>query len=184
MSWGLEERPGVWAAVISAVIYALLGFLLLAPSGAPPKPELRLPLSAATAAANACSIGLLVGGWISVRGGQRERHKLLMTLALLSISSFLVLYVSRQYIVGTLQFEGPEALYRAVYLPLLIPHLALSAAAVPPVIYNFIVGLTRRMGDVGATLHPQVGRIAVPIWLLSSTLGLLVFGLLQYYRLG
>ncbi len=105
-----------------------------------------------------------------------------MILALLSISSFFILYVTRQYLVGTLEFEGPEAVYRLVYIPVLIPHLALSAAAVPPVIYNFIVGLTRRMSEVGQTPHPRVGRIVVPIWLMSSTLGLVVFALLQYYH--
>lgn len=172
----------MWAAISSVAIYFILGFLLLGPRGAPPDPSLRLPLSVATATSNALTVGLLTAGWLSIRAGQRKRHRLLMIMALLSISSFFILYVARQYVVGTLEFEGPEAVYRLVYIPILLPHLVLSAAAVPPVIYNFIVGLTRRMSEVGLTPHPRIGRIVVPIWLLSSTLGLIVFALLQYYH--
>lgn len=183
MGWGLRERPAMWAAISSTAIYLVLGYLLLGPRGVPPDPSLRLPLSVATAVSNALTVCLLTAGWLSIRAGQSHRHRLLMILALLSISSFFILYVTRQYLVGTLEFEGPESVRQMVYLPLLIPHLALSAAAVPPVVYNFIVGLTRKMSEVGRTPHPRVGRIVVPIWLLSSALGLIVFALLQYYHL-
>lgn len=104
-----------------------------------------------------------------------------MELALLSISAFLVLYVTRQYVVGTLAFGGPPLLYRWIYLPLLLPHLAVSAAAVPPVLYNFLVGVTRELHEVGLTLHPRVGRVVVPLWMLSSALGLVIFALLQAF---
>jgi putative membrane protein len=167
--------------VISASIYVTLAYLLLVPRGEPIAPWLREPFSIATAASNALTFGLLAAGWVSIRAGNRERHRTFMELALLSISAFLILYVSRQWIVGTLRFGGPEALYLFVYLPLLIPHLVISTVCVPPVVYNFLVGLTRSMDEVGATLHPKVGRIVVPLWMLSSAQGLVIFSLLQLF---
>jgi putative membrane protein len=177
----LKERPGLWTALISVTIYAVLGYLLLAPRGPPIAPELREPFSLATAASNALTFSLLAAGWLSIRAGNRERHRTFMELALLSISAFLILYVSRQWIVGTLRFAGPEVLYLYVYLPLLIPHLIISAVCVPPVVYNFLVGLTRSMDEVGMTLHPKVGRIVVPLWMISSAQGLVIFSLLLIY---
>ncbi len=184
MNATLKERPGLWAGLISVVLYVILGFLLLALRGPPPAPWLRLPFSLATAATNALTFGFLTAGWVSIKAGNLRRHRILMEMALLSISAFLILYLTRQYVVGTLQFEGPEVLYRLVYIPLLIPHLVISAACVPPVAYNFIVGITRQMREVGLTLHPKVGRVVVPLWLLSSAQGLTIFSLLQYYHAG
>ncbi len=159
----------------------ILGYLLLAPRSTAPFPELRLPFSLATATSNGLTFLLLAAGWVAIRAGRRERHRLLMEMALLSISAFLVLYVTRQYVVGTLEFGGPPLLHRWLYLPLLLPHLAISAAAVPPVLYNFLVGMTRTLPRVGLTLHPRVGRVVVPLWLLSSALGLVIFALLQAF---
>ncbi len=181
MGWSLKEMPGFWVGGLSLIIYLVLGYLLLGARGDPVAPWLRQPLSVATASANALTLFLLGAGWFFIRAGNPRRHRLLMILALLSISAFLILYVTRQYLVGTLEFGGPDSLYYFVYLPLLIPHLAISAACVPPVLYNAIVGLTREMGEVRKTIHPRVGRIAIPLWMLSSGQGLVIFALLQYY---
>lgn len=177
----LHDRPGLWTGIVSLAIYAVLGYLLLAPRGPPLAPELGPPLSLGTAVANALTFSFLTAGWLAIRAGHRRRHRTLMVLAFLSIGSFLVLYVTRQYLAGTLAFGGPPILYAAVYLPILIPHLAVSAVSVPPVVYNFIVGLTRPLNQVGRTLHPRVGRVIVPLWMMSSLMGLAVFALLQTY---
>lgn len=184
MTSSLRTHPARWAGLLSLLIYAVLGTVLLLPRGPPPFPELRLPLSTATAVANGTTFALLLAGWVSIRQGRRRRHRRLMVLAGLSIAAFLVLYVTRQSLVGTLEFQGPDALRTFLYLPLLIPHLVLSAASVPPVLYNFIVGLTRPLDQVARTPHPRVGRIVVPLWLVSSSLGLVVFLLLLLYATG
>jgi putative membrane protein len=178
------DRPGIWAALVSALIYLTLGILLLVPRGAPPAPALGPPLSVLTAVANALTFLFLTTGWLSIRAGNRLRHRALMELAFLSIVSFLALYVTRQILSGTLAFGGPEGLYLGVYLPLLLVHLAISTATVPPVIYNFLVGLSRPLNRVGATLHPRVGRIIVPLWMASSLMGLTVFALLRLFPAG
>ncbi|MFQ5907609.1 MAG: DUF420 domain-containing protein [Thermoplasmata archaeon] len=177
----VREHPGAWAGLVSGVVYLTLGVLLLVPRGSPPAPELGPPLSVLTAIANALTFSFLAVGWVAIRAGNRLRHRTFMELAFVSIVSFLALYVTRQSLSGTLAFGGPEALLLGVYLPLLILHLAISAATVPPVIYNFLVGLSRPLNRVGATLHPRVGRIIVPLWMASSLMGLLVFALLRLY---
>ncbi len=174
-------HPVLWAALVSGVIYLILGFLLLAPRGPPPAPELGPSLSVLTAAANALTFLFLTTGWLAIRAGNRLRHRALMELAFLSIISFLALYVTRQLLSGTLAFGGPESLYLGFYLPLLLVHLAISITTVPPVTYNFLVGLSRPLNQVGATLHPRVGRIIVPLWMASSLMGLTVFALLRLF---
>ncbi|MFQ5918951.1 MAG: DUF420 domain-containing protein [Thermoplasmata archaeon] len=180
----IGDHPGLWAALVSGLIYLTLGVLLLAPRGAPPSPELGPSLSVLTALANALTFLFLTLGWIAIRAGNRLRHRALMELAFLSIASFLALYVTRQLLSGTLAFGGPESLYLGVYLPLLVIHLTISATTVPPVVYNFLVGLTRPLSQVGATLHPRVGRVIVPLWMASSLMGLTVFALLRLFPAG
>jgi putative membrane protein len=177
----VREHPGVWAGLVSGAVYLSLGVLLLAPRGPPPAPELGPSLSVLTAVANALTFSFLAVGWVAIRAGNRLRHRTFMELAFVSIASFLALYVTRQILSGTLAFGGPEALFLGVYLPVLIVHLAISTTTVPPVLYNFLVGLSRPLDRVGATLHPRVGRIIVPLWLASSLMGLLVFALLRIY---
>ncbi|MFQ5987018.1 MAG: DUF420 domain-containing protein [Thermoplasmata archaeon] len=180
----VHDRPGLWAAIVSGLIYLVLGILLLAPPGPPPAPELAPPLSVLTALANALTFLFLTTGWLAIRAGNRSRHRTLMELAFVSIASFLALYVTRHLLSGTLAFGGPQSLLVAVYLPLLIAHLAISAAILPPVIYNFLVGLSRPLSQVGRTLHPRVGRVIVPLWIASSLMGLTVFALLRLFPAG
>lgn len=180
----LATRPGLWTALISATIYLILGYLLLLPRGEPVAPGIGPPLSLATAVSNGLTFAFLTAGWLTIRRGDRVRHRRYMVLAFLSITAFLLLYVVRQALAGTLHFGGPEVLYRFVYLPILIPHLAISTLCIPPVVYNFVVGLTRPLHRVGATLHPAVGRVVVPLWMVSSAMGLVVFALLQGYSVG
>lgn len=180
----LTDRPGLWAGIVSAAIYLVLGYLLLLRQGEPQAPSFGPPLSVATALANGLTFAFLTVGWVAIRARRLRRHRTFMELAFLSIGSFLVLYVTRQFLAGPIAFEGPPLVRSAVYLPILITHLAVSAVSIPPVVYNFLVGLTRPLNRVGETLHPRVGRIIVPLWMASSLMGLVVFGLLQVYRVG
>jgi len=54
----------------------------------------------------------------------------------------------------------------------------LSIACIQPVLYVASIGLTHRIEDIPQTNHKTVGRIAVPMWILSLTLGLVVYVLL------
>jgi len=58
-------------------------------------------------------------------------------------------------------------------------HVALSILSVPLIVHNLLVGLTYPPEEVGHTAHPRVGRLAVYLWSLSLTLGLVVYTLLN-----
>jgi len=57
-------------------------------------------------------------------------------------------------------------------------HLILSIACIQPVIYVALIGLTHRIEDIPGSRHKLVGRIAVPMWILSLAFGLVVYVLL------
>ncbi len=101
-----------------------------------------------------------------------------MPSALGLIFLFLVMYVTRIYLGGIKEFSGPESVYVYLYLPVLIIHLALSIICIQPVLYVALIGLTRKIEDIPATKHRLVGRIAVPLWILSLALGLVVYVML------
>ncbi|MCZ6547782.1 MAG: DUF420 domain-containing protein [Deltaproteobacteria bacterium] len=153
-----RERPG---AVQSDFVNRLLAFL----------PH-------AIAFVNALALVLLVSGWWFIRNGFIKLHRIVMPSALGLIFLFLVMYVTRIYLGGVKEFPGPESLYHYLYLPVLIIHVTLSIICIQPVLYVASIGLTNRIEHIPRTKHKLVGRIAVPMWILSLTLGLIVYTLL------
>lgn len=101
-----------------------------------------------------------------------------MPSALGLISLFLVMYVTRIYLGGIKEFPGPESVYIYIYLPVLVIHLALSIICIQPVLYVALIGLTHRIEDIPSTKHKYIGRIAVPMWIVSLALGLVVYVML------
>lgn len=101
-----------------------------------------------------------------------------MPSALGLIFLFLVMYVTRIYLGGVKEFPGPEIVYYYVYLPILIIHLVLSIICIQPVLYVALIAFTHKIEDIPRTRHRLVGRIAVPMWILSLALGLVVYILL------
>ncbi|MGH7772504.1 MAG: DUF420 domain-containing protein [Candidatus Binatia bacterium] len=154
----IRERPGV---IRSDFVNQLLGIL----------PH-------AIAFVNALALALLIAGWWLIRNGYVKLHRIVMPSALGLISVFLVMYVTRIYLGGIKEFPGPQIVYYYVYLPVLIIHLALSIVCIQPVLYVALIGLTHRIEDIPRTKHRLVGRIAVPMWILSLALGLVVYAML------
>lgn len=176
------RRPGVVAAFLAAVVYAILGYAL---SGEPPgslSPSLGRLVALAPhliAVINATALTSLLLGWRAIRRGQVAAHRRFMLTAAAFITAFLVLYVTRVTLGGTKAFPGPALLRTYLYLPMLAVHILLSILSVPPVIYNVLVGLTRHQDAVALTAHPRVGRAAVAMWSVSLMLGLGVYLLLN-----
>jgi len=178
----LIRRPGILAALLAALVYAILGYAL---SGEPPESlspalgPLVLLAPHLIALINAGALTCLLLGWRAIRRGQVPAHRRYMLTAAALISAFLVLYVTRVTLGGTKAFTGPAALRTYLYLPMLSVHIVLSILSVPPVIYNVLVGLTRDRAAVALTAHPRVGRAAVALWSVSLILGLGVYLLLN-----
>ncbi len=132
----------------------------------------------AIAFVNALALVLLACGWWFIRKGFIKLHRVVMPSALGLIFLFLVMYVTRIFLGGVKEFPGPESVYLYVYLPILIIHLVVSIICIQPVLYVASIGLTHRIEHIPRTKHKIIGRIAVPMWILSLALGLVVYILL------
>jgi len=177
-----ESLPLPVSIVVTIVAYGILSFVILRE-----KPDvirsdfvgqLLAILPHAIAIVNALALVLLGVGWWLIRNGYVRLHRVAMPSALGLISLFLLLYVTRVYLGGLKEFPGPEIIYYYVYLPILIIHLALSILCIQPVLYVALIAFTHKIEDIPGTRHRLVGRVAVPMWIVSLALGLVVYVML------
>ena len=127
------------------------------------------------AALNAASAVLLVTGWILIKQRRIEQHRGCMIAAVLMSSLFLLSYVIYHANVGSKPFPG-TGLIRTIYFAILIPHVILAAAVLPPILITFTRGLRR--DDLR---HRKIARKTLPVWLFVSVTGVIVY--LMLYRL-
>jgi putative membrane protein len=124
------------------------------------------------------AIALIATGWYSARSGQIRRHRAAMLLATGLFAAFLGLYLYRVTLLGPMSFPGPAVLYRWLYLPVLAVHITLAIICIPLLYYVLLIGLSHPVSAIPRTRHPTVGRIAASLWLVSFTLGTVVYLLL------
>jgi putative membrane protein len=176
-----ENLPLPASITVTLVAYGILSFVIFRErSGVPSDLVARLLvfLPHAIAIVNTLALVLLATGWWLIRNGYVKLHRIAMPSALGLISLFLVMYVTRIYFGGVKAFPGSHSVYIYLYLPVLVIHLALSIICIQPVLYVALIGLTHRVEDIPHTKHRWVGRIAVPMWIVSLALGLVVYVLL------
>jgi putative membrane protein len=181
---GMPASTLLWTAAITLGAYAVLGYVLSRRPPAevsPPVREVLAILPTLIAFVNAAALACLLAGWRAVRTGRIAAHRRFMLAAVALISMFLVLYVTRVALGGVKAFPGPPEMRRYVYLPALTVHVALSILTVPPVVFNVLTGLTRRLDEISMTAHPRTGRVAVTLWSVSLALGILVYLLLNIF---
>ena len=129
-------------------------------------------LPALNATLNGISTILLVTVWIFIRRGDRRRHKACMISALVTSTLFLTSYVIYHAQVGSVPFKG-TGLIRTIYFAVLIPHVILAAAIVPPVLITASRGLTAKYDK-----HRRIARWTLPLWLYVSITGVIVYVML------
>ena len=127
------------------------------------------------AALNAASAVLLITGWILIKQRRIEQHRGCMIAAVAMSALFLLSYVIYHANVGSKPFTG-TGLIRTVYFAILIPHVILAAAVLPPILITFTRGLRR--DDLR---HRKIARKTLPVWLFVSVTGVIVY--LMLYRL-
>jgi len=178
----VRERTRAVAALLSAVSLALV----FAAAGG------RIPESVLPRASDAVlhaiphvntvlsllAIGTIAAGWRAVRRGRIDRHRRLMVASAGLFGAFLVLYLYRIALEGPTSFPGPDAVYAYLYLPLLAIHILLAMVAIPLVYYAGLLAATRTVPELRESPHPRVGRAAAALWLVSFTLGIVVYLLL------
>jgi putative membrane protein len=129
-------------------------------------------LPALNATLNAISTILLVTGWVFIKRGDRRKHKACMIAALVTSTLFLTSYVIYHAQVGSVPFKG-TGMVRTIYFLVLIPHVILAAAIVPPVLITASRGLTAKYDK-----HRRIARWTLPLWLYVSVTGVIVYVML------
>jgi putative membrane protein len=179
-----KEHPLAVTVVLSVVGYGLVigTFLGAVPDGV--YPELTLGqvnlLADAIAVVNTLATLSLVAGWRWIRRDEVRKHAAAMATAFGLILVFLVLYLTKIGGGGTKEFVGPTLVYYA-YLAMLAVHIVLSIVAVPVVLYALVLGLTHSPAELRTeTSHRRVGRIAAGSWILSLSLGVVAYLLLNH----
>lgn len=180
----VRAHPRATVAVLTAVGYGLVvgTFAGVVPDAV--FPDLSLAqvnlLADAIAVVNTATTLLLLAGWYWIRQDEVRRHALAMGSSFLLILVFLVLYLTKIGGGGTKEFVGPTGVYYA-YLAMLAVHILLSILAVPVVLYALVLGLTHTPAELRTkTPHRRVGRVAAGSWILSLTLGVVAYVLLNH----
>lgn len=127
-----------------------------------------------TASLNAIATACILAGYVMIRGGRREAHKVCMISAVVVSALFLVAYGIHHFNSPIFVFGGEGAI-RPVYYALLISHVVL--AAVVPVL---VVVTVWRAFRGNFTRHRAVARWTLPIWLYVSVTGVLVYLMLYH----
>ena len=132
-------------------------------------------LPGVNATLNAISALLLMTGYILVRKGRPDQHRLCMLAAFATSALFLACYVAYHLNVGSVAFTR-QGTIRVVYFSVLSSHIILAAVILPMA----IVTLRRALaGRVDA--HRRIARWTLPIWLYVSVTGVVVYWML--YRM-
>ncbi|ADQ67953.1 hypothetical protein C499_16477 [Halogeometricum borinquense DSM 11551] len=180
----LKEHPLAATVVLSIVGYALVigTFLGFVPGSV--FPELSLSqvnlLSDAIAAVNAVNVIVIAAGWRWIRRDEVKKHATAMVTSFALILVFLVMYLAKIGGGGTKKMVAPWFAYYP-YLAMLAIHIILSIVAVPVVLYALVLGLTHSPTELRReTPHLKVGRLAAGSWLLSLSLGVITYLLLNH----
>ena len=121
---------------------------------------------------NTISATLLIIGYVSIKRGERDRHRLCMLGAVLTSVLFLTSYLIYHYNAGSRSFEG-EGSIRVLYFAILLTHIVLAAVNVPFVETTLIRALRGNFDG-----HRRIAKWTLPLWLYVSVTGVLVYWML------
>lgn len=185
MEFVTRDRVPALTGLLSALSLALV---FGAAGGAIPKTAVPAPpgwvldaIPAINAALSLTAIATIAAGWRAIRRANVVRHRWLMLASVVLFATFLVLYLYRLVVVGgAAEFPGPDAVYRFVYLPVLVVHMLLAVVCIPLLYYVLLLAATHSVGELAGTHHAAVGRIAASLWIVSFALGVVVYALLHH----
>ncbi len=181
--WARENVPlltGVLSAVALALVFGAVGGVI--PNGFVPRasdpvldaiPHLNAVISGS-------AIVTILLGWRAISRGNVRRHRAFMLASFALFSAFLVGYLYRLILVGTLEFPGPDVVYVWVYRPFLAVHILLAVICIPFVFHALLLAATRTYDELYHTRHAQVGMIGAVLWLISFAMGIGVYLLLHH----
>ena len=129
-------------------------------------------LPAVNAALNAISAFLLVIGYVLIRRGQAQQHRLCMLAAFVTSALFLASYVIYHLNVGSVAFTG-QGTTRIVYFTILISHIILAIIILPMAIVTLLRALRGQLES-----HRRIAKWTLPLWLYVSVTGVVVYWML------
>ena len=124
---------------------------------------------------NAIAACFLMGGFIFIRGGNRDAHRICMIVALIISSLFLICYIIHRFYVPIFVFQG-EGSIRIFYYILLISHVFLAIVIVPLIAITVVRALKEKF-----SAHKNIAKWTWPIWMYVSISGIVVY--LMLYQL-
>jgi putative membrane protein len=177
-----RESPAKVTAVLSVIGYILVlgtfaGILPIYPSIG--RGTINL-LSDAIGVVNTVATVSLALGWYWIRNGEVEKHRAAMITSFCLILVFLALYLTKVGGGGGEKHILVEGFVYYAYLIMLAIHIVLSVVSVPVVLYALVLGLTHTPAELRNTAHAKVGRIAASAWILSLSLGVVTYVMLNH----
>ncbi|OIB55817.1 DUF420 domain-containing protein [Natrialba sp. SSL1] len=125
---------------------------------------------------SATAIATIAVGWRAIRRGNVVAHRRAMLASFALFGAFLTFYLYRLIATGGPDpFPGPETVYLTVYLPVLAIHILLAVVCIPLVYYVLLLAVSRPISELRQTSHARIGRIAASLWLISFSLGIVVY---------
>lgn len=176
----VAELAGLLSVVSLAVVFAAAGGRI-PPSAVPTVSDSVLAaIPHVNVLISATAIGTITLGWRWIRRGAIEKHRIAMLSSFGLFASFLVLYLFRLISLGGPEpFPGPDVVYQFVYLPVLAIHILLAVACIPFLYYALLLAAAYPLEELPETSHARFGRIAAVLWLISFSLGIVVYLLLH-----
>ena len=138
-------------------------------------PELIPSMPTLNAALNATCAVLLVRGFLYIRRGNVQRHKVCMVLAFLTSIVFLASYLTYHALHGSTRFPG-TGWARPLYFSILVSHTILAVAILPLALRTLYLAWRCRFDA-----HRRIARWTLPLWLYVSVTGVIVYWML--YRM-
>ena len=126
-------------------------------------------LPTVNACLNSISTLLLTAGYLFIRRGQVERHRLAMAGAFITSCVFLTSYLIYHSQAGSVPFTK-QGWVRPVYFAILISHIILAAAIVPLALVTLYHAWRERFDK-----HRRIARWTWPIWMYVSITGVAIY---------
>lgn len=121
------------------------------------------------AALNFLSFCFLILGFVQIKKGQRQAHKLSMSVALVFSAAFLACYLFHHYQVGSVPYPYYDWT-RTLYYIILVPHVILAALMVPFIIYIVVQAMQQNFEK-----HKKWAKWVWPVWVYVSFTGVLIY---------
>ena len=121
---------------------------------------------------NAIAALLLSIGYIYIRRGQTQEHRLCMLAAFATSALFLASYLVYHFNVGSVAITG-QGTIRTVYFTILISHIILAIVILPMAIVTLLRALRGQFES-----HRRLAKWTLPLWLYVSVTGVVVYWML------